>query len=68
MVTIDGSRLKAFNAKANNYMQGKLRQELGELNKAIEHYLGELDHADEVLGQTRMVLPDAHRDGSNDAF
>jgi hypothetical protein len=45
------------NAKAKNYTRGKLRQKLGEVDKAIERYLGELDRADEVFEQTGTVLP-----------
>ena len=59
VVAIDGSRFKAVNAKAKNYTRGKLRQMLGEINKAIERYLGELDRAVEVFEQTGTVLPEA---------
>jgi transposase len=57
VVAIDGSQFKAVNAKAKNYTRGKLRQKLGEVDKAIERYLGELDRADEVFEQTGTVLP-----------
>ncbi len=40
VVAIDGSRFKAVNAKAKNDTRGKLRQKLGEIDKAIERYLG----------------------------
>ena len=59
VVAIDGSRFKAVNAKATNYTRGKLRQKLGEIDKAIERYLGELDRADEVFEQTGTVPPEA---------
>ena len=59
IVAIDGSRFKAVNAKAKNYTRGKLRQKLGEIDKAIERYLGELDRADEVFEQTGTVMPEA---------
>src|SRR5210317_1283588 len=59
VVAIDGSRFKALNAKARNYTRGKLRQKLGEIDKAIERYLGELDRADAVFEQTGTVLPEA---------
>lgn len=59
VVAIDGSRFKALNSKAKNYTRGKLRQKLGEIDKAIERYLGELDRADEVFEQTGTVLPEA---------
>ena len=59
LVAIDGSRFKAVNSKARNYTRGKLRQKLGEINKAVERYLGELDRADEVFEQTGTVLPEA---------
>ncbi|MEP0951794.1 MAG: hypothetical protein ABJH45_14725, partial [Paracoccaceae bacterium] len=59
VVAIDGSRFKAVNSKAKNYTRGKLRQKLGEIDKAIERYLGELYRADEVFEQTRTVLPEA---------
>mgnify|MGYP005632359651 FL=1 len=59
VVAIDGSRFKALNSKAKNYTRGKLRQKLGEIDKAIERYLGELDRADEVFKQTGTVLPEA---------
>ena len=59
IVAIDGSRFKAVNAKAKNYTRGKLRQKLGEIDRAIERYLGELDRADEVFEQTGTVMPEA---------
>lgn len=34
-VAIDGSRFKAVNSKAKNYTRGKLRQKLGEIDKAV---------------------------------
>ena len=55
LVAIDGSRFKAVNAKAKNYTRGKLRQKLGEIDKAIERYLGELDRADEVFERKRCA-------------
>lgn len=59
LVAIDGSRFKAVKAKAKNYTRSKLRQKLGEIDKAIERYLGELDRADEVFEQTGTALPEA---------
>ncbi len=59
VVAIDGSRFKVVNSKAKNYTHGKLRQKLGEIDKAIERYLGELDRADEVFEKTGTVLPEA---------
>jgi len=59
VVAIDGSRFKALNSKAKNYTHCKLRQKLGEIDKAIERYLGELDRADAVFEQTGTVLPEA---------
>ena len=43
IVAIDGSRFKAVNSKAKSYTRGKLKQKLGEIDKAIERYLMELD-------------------------
>ncbi|MEM6891841.1 MAG: IS1182 family transposase [Pseudomonadota bacterium] len=59
LVAIDGSRFKGVNSKAKNYTRGKLRQKLGEIDKAIERYLGALDRADELFEQTGTVLPEA---------
>ncbi len=59
VVAIDGSRFKAVNAKAKNYTRSKLRQKLGEIDKAIERYLGELDRANEVFEQAGTVLPES---------
>ena len=53
---IDGSRFKALNAKAKNYTRGKLCQKLGEIDKAIERYLGELDRADEGRCQQTVLV------------
>jgi transposase len=64
VVAIDGRRFKAVNAKAKNYTRGKLRQKLGEIDKAIERYLGELDRADEVFEQTGTVLPEARMEST----
>ena len=54
VVAIDGSRFKAVNAKAKNFTREKLRRKLGEIDTAIQRYLGELDRADEVLEKTRI--------------
>ena len=68
VVAIDGSRFKAVNAKAKNYTRGKLRQKLGEIDKAIERYLGEFDRADEVLEQTGTVLPEARMERTRESW
>lgn len=57
VVAIDGSRFKAVNSKANSYTRGKLKQKLGEIDKAIERYLMELDRADEALAKTGSTVP-----------
>jgi len=54
LVAIDGSKFKAVNAKAKSYTREKLRRRLGEINAAIDRYMGELDRADEVLVKTGM--------------
>ena len=59
VVAIDGSRFKAVNAKAKNFTREKLRRKLGEIDTAIQRYLGELDRADEVLEKTGSALPEA---------
>ena len=57
VVAIDGSRFKAVNSKAKSYTRGKLKQKLGEIDKAIERYLMELDRADEALAKTGSTVP-----------
>jgi transposase len=57
IVAIDGSRFKAVNAKAKSFTRGKLKQKLGEIDKAIERYLMELDRADEALAKTGSTVP-----------
>ncbi len=42
IVAIDGSRFKAVNAKAKTFTREKLRRKLGEIDAAIERYLGAL--------------------------
>ncbi len=59
VVAIDGSKFKAVNAKARSFTREKLRRRLGEIDAEITRYLGELDHADEVLDKTGMVMPEA---------
>jgi len=54
LVAIDGSKFKAVNAKAKSYTREKLRRRLGEINTAIDRYMGELDRADEVVAKTGM--------------
>lgn len=54
LVAIDGSKFKAVNAKAKNYTREKLRRRLGEIDAAIDRYMGELDRADEVAAKTGM--------------
>lgn len=56
-MAIDGSRFKAVNAKAKNYTRGKLKQKLGEIDKAIGLYLCDLDRADEALAKTGSTVP-----------
>jgi len=57
IIAIDGSRFKAVNSKAKNYTRGKLKQKLGEIDKAIERYLLDLDRADEALAKTGSTVP-----------
>ena len=57
IVAFDGSRFKAVNAKAKSFTRGKLKQKLGEIDKAIERYLMELDRADEALAKTGSTVP-----------
>src|SRR5262245_35685355 len=54
LVAIDGSKFKAVNAKTRSYTREKLRRRLGEIDAAIDRYMGELDRADEVLVKTGM--------------
>jgi transposase len=54
LVAIDGSKFKAVNAKARSYTREKLRRRLGEIDAAIDRYMGELDRADEVVAKTGM--------------
>jgi transposase len=54
LVAIDGSKFKAVNAKAKNYTREKLKRRLGEIDAAIDRYMGELDRTDEVLAKTGM--------------
>jgi len=54
LVAIEGSKFKAVNAKARSYTREKLRRRLGEIDAAIDRYIGELDRADEVLEKTGM--------------
>jgi len=57
IVAIDGSRFKAVNSKAKNYTRGKLKQKLGEIDKAIALYLQDLGRADEALAKTGSTVP-----------
>lgn len=57
VVAIDGSRFKAVNSKAKSFTRGKLKQKLGEIDKAIERYLMELDRADEAMAKTGSTVP-----------
>jgi len=57
IIAIDGSRFKAVNSKAKSYTRGKLKQKLGEIDKAIERYLMELDRADEAMVKTGSNVP-----------
>lgn len=59
LVAIDGSKFKAVNAKAKSYTREKLRRRLGEIDAAIDRYMGELDRADEVVTKTGMHPPEA---------
>ena len=51
LVAIDGSKFKAVNAKTKSYTREKLRRRLGEIDTAIDRYMGELDRADEVVAK-----------------
>ena len=73
LVAIDVSKFEAVNAKAKSYTREKLRRRLGEIDAAIDRYMGELDRADEVLGKTGMhpieawLSRVAARQGASDA-
>ena len=54
LVAIDGSKFKAVNAEAKGYTGENLRRRLGEIDAAIDRYMGELDRTDEVLAKTGM--------------
>jgi hypothetical protein len=54
LVAIDGSKFKAVNAKARSYTREKLRRRRGEIDAAVDRYMGELERADEVLAKTGM--------------
>ena len=57
IIAIDGSRFKAVNSKAKSFTREKLRRKLGEIDKAIDRYLMELDRADEALAKTGSTVP-----------
>lgn len=57
IVAIDGSRFNALNAKAKTFTRDKLRRKLGEIDAAIERYLGELDRADRPSEEAGGSLP-----------
>ena len=59
IVAIDGSRFKAMNSKAKSFTLGKLKQKLGEIDKAIERYLMKLDRADEAMTKTGSTVPNS---------
>ena len=54
LVAIDGSKFKAVNAKAKSYTREKIKRRLGEIDAAIDRYMGELDRTDEVFDKTGM--------------
>jgi hypothetical protein len=59
IVTIDGSKFKAVNAKTRSFTREKLKRRLGEIDALVGRYLVELDRADEVVRKTGMSVPDA---------
>ena len=46
VVAIDGSKFKAVNNRDRNFTDGKIKSRLAHLEKAVQHYLDDLDRAD----------------------
>jgi hypothetical protein len=46
VVAIDGSKFKAVNNRDRNFTEQKIKSRLGHLEKAVQHYLDDLDRAD----------------------
>jgi len=46
VVAIDGSKFKAVNNRDRNFTEQKIKSRLAHLEKAIQHYLDDLDRAD----------------------
>ena len=59
LVAIDGTKIKANNARHNNYTQADVQKSLSRLDKKIEEYLRELDEND--LKEAEDELPDANK-------
>ena len=58
-VAIDGSKLKAVNAKSKNFSREKLRKRFKEIDERIGRHLSELDRADEVHSATGIPVSEA---------
>lgn len=48
LIAIDGTKIKAVNAKGKNYTQNKINSLIKRLDKDIEEYLNELEKNDEI--------------------
>jgi len=57
LVAIDGTKMRASNAKRNNYSVKKLERHIKHLNEKVEKYLQELDESDNAAACDRK--PDA---------
>jgi transposase len=61
LVAIDSTKIKAQNSKHRNYNQAKLRELIGEIDRRVNTYLGELEEGD------RQESDSATGDGKADA-
>jgi hypothetical protein len=55
VVAIDGSKFKAVNNRDRNFTERKIKSRLEHLEKAVKHYLDDLDRAD----REPSVVPEA---------
>ena len=59
VVAIDGSKFKAVNSRDNNLTRGKLKRRIEQVDKAIDRYFAQLDHADlDERPETESNIPE----------
>lgn len=57
LIAVDGTKIKAYNSKKNNFNKKKIKRHLAYIDERIDEYMNALDKADEA--ESELSVPDA---------